>query len=115
MASNAGIARFDTLRSVAFGSIAASYTAVGSAFTHSVRTLKIVNLTDQPVLVSFDGTNDNDVLPMNSGEVYDFGANSVANVGNFEQPNNTTVYVKRQGSAPSSGSVYVVIIYGATS
>ena len=115
MASNAGIARFDTLRSLAFGSISASYAAVGSAFTHSVRTLKVVNLTDQPVLISFDGTHDNDVLPMNSGEVYDFGANKVSNAGNFEQPNNTTVYVKQQGSSPSSGSVYVVVIYGATS
>lgn len=105
--------RYDTLRSLAFGSITTSYVAVGSAFTHAVRVINIDNLTDANLLVSFDGTNNHTVVPAGAGKIFDYATNRVGPVDQLEQSVGTTVYVKREGGAPTGGTVYVTVLYAS--
>lgn len=114
MSLNGQRARFDTLRSLAFGSISGTYAAVGTAFGQAVRILKIDNLTDANMIFSFDGTTNHTIAPMQSGCVFDFATNKVGPVNQLEQPIGTRVYVKQESSAATSGSVYVTIVYASS-
>lgn len=106
--------RYDTLRSLAFGSITTSYVAVGSAFTHPVRVLNVDNLTDANLLVSFDGTTNHTVIPSGSGKIFDYATNRVGPVDQLEQSVGTVIYVKRESGAPTGGNVYVTVLYAST-
>ena len=103
----------ETVRTLAAGSVAAGYTAVGSAFNNPIRILIIQNLTDQSVMFSFDGTNDHLPLLANGYVVLDVSSNKNQTDGFFFAVG-TTIYVKQIG-APSSGSVYVSVFYGERS
>lgn len=103
------IVRVDALRSVAFGSITGSYTALGTALQHNFRIIKLVNATNTAMFFSFNGTTDNDYLPANSFSLYDLTTNGVDVEFVFQKQ--TQVYVK-YASAPASGAVYVMGIYG---
>ena len=103
---------FQPLKSLAFGSVAAGYTAIGTAFTSAVRNITITNLTDTTVIFSYDGgVTDHDVLPAGAGKVYDFAANKSDNGGMSAFQNGGRVYVKRGGGAPTLGAVYVSAFY----
>lgn len=114
MSLNGQRVRYDALRSLAFGSISGTYAAIGTAFTQSVRIIKIDNLTDANMLFSFDGVINHTVVPTMSGSVFDYGTNRVGPVDQLEQPIGTTIYVKQESGAASSGSVYVTIIYASS-
>ena len=62
------------------------------------------------MLISFDGTNDNDIVPAGGFTLYDFCTNKDNENGWFFRVG-TIVYVK-QVSAPGSGTVYVSAFYG---
>lgn len=111
MSGNAIIVRFDTLRSIAFGSISGSYAAIGTAFTHAMRIVKIVNTCNTNMLISFDGTTTNEVVPAGGFVLYDLTANTETTAEGFFFQKGTTVYVKQE-SAPASGNVYVTCVYG---
>lgn len=104
------IVSVDSYRSLAFGSISGTFAAVGSAFAHPMRLVKIVNTCDADMIISFDGTSLNDYIPAESFALYDLCTNEVENGGWFFRTG-TQVYVK-QASAPSSGSVFVIAMYG---
>jgi hypothetical protein len=112
--NNAQIVRFEALRSLAFGSISGTYAAIGSALTHACRMIGIDNLTDVNVTISFNGSTDHTVIPPGSGKIFDFSTNRAEPVGFLELPSNTTVYAKQTSGAPSSGSVYVTVMYAST-
>ena len=107
------IVRYDVLRSLAFGSISGTYTAIGTAFGYSVRCIKVKNSTDANMLISFDGINNHDVIFSFSGDVVDYASNRQANADKLEQPAGITIYVKQESSAPTMGNVYVTIIYAS--
>lgn len=99
--------RSETMRSIAFGSIGASYTIIGSAFNHPVSKLFIQNLTDVDLLFSHDGTNNSFLLPTEGMYVLDItfdGNNSVS------IPQGDALYVKQSG-VPSTGGVYLTVYY----
>lgn len=100
----------DGLRSLGFASISGTYTAVGTAFGHPMRLIKIINTCNTDMVISFDGINDNDYVPASSFTLYDISTNEAGPDGWFFRTG-TQVYVK-QASAPASGSVYVVAMYG---
>lgn len=106
------VARADSLRSIAFGSISGSYAAVGSAIAHNWRIFKITNNTDGDMFISFDGTTDNLFVPMASFTLYDLSTNAppLSEVDNLVLGVGTQFYVK-QSSAPTRGSLYVEGIY----
>lgn len=100
----------DTLRSLAFGSISGTYAAIGTAFGHPMRMVRIHNTCNTDMFISFDGTNNHDYLIAGESVTYSLTANKVDDGGWFFRAS-TIVYVK-QASAPSSGSVYVTAFYG---
>lgn len=106
-------ATFDTLRSLAAASISAAYAKIGTAATKPIHILKITNTTDADMLISVDGVNAGDILPKSSFCLYDVSANrdgyNPADVMVFRA--GTQIWVK-QVSAPSTGLVYVTMIYG---
>jgi hypothetical protein len=108
MASN--IVRFDALRSTAFGSITNSYVALGTRFAHAMRVLNFQNTTDGDILVSFDGTTDNAIVPASSFSLYDLTSDEDANEM-FRYELGTQIYIK-YSTAPSKGTFYLTAIYG---
>ena len=102
---------FETLKSLANGSIGASYTIVGSTFTHPIRILIVNNGTNAALLFSFDGVNDTFYLGASASQTFYISSNKVTDDGLF-LPIGSGVYVKQSGT-PNSGSVYVSAFYGA--
>jgi len=113
MAKNQIRARYEELRSLAFGSIGATYAAVGTPFVHPVRIIKVFNDTDVNLVISFDGSTNQDISPSGSGHVIDYSANRATNGGQLEQAASETLYIKQESGAASSGSFYVTIIYAS--
>lgn len=105
------IAHVDALRTAAFGSITSGYLPLGTAFTHPMRLVRIINNTNGDLLFSFDTATDNIFCPANSFVLYDLTTNREESLTFFVFANGTQVYVK-YSSAPTSGSVYLECIYG---
>lgn len=111
---SSALVRYEDLRALPFGAIAAFYTAVGLPFFNPVRILKVTNLTDIALLISFNGVDDMDVVAANGAYVYDFSTNRSSKGGLLEQPANDRLYVKQAGAAPAtSGNIYVTVIYAS--
>jgi hypothetical protein len=105
-------AKFDVLRSLAFGGISGAYAVLGSPLGFTARMFKITNNTNGDLFVSTDGVNNMLFIPAGSFVLYDCATNA-ANVGvtdNFLVPIATQFYVK-QSTAPSAGAVYLEVIY----
>jgi hypothetical protein len=114
MSSTSVRIRYEALRSLAFGGISGAYAAVGAVFANPVRMLKITNTTNADLLISFDGVVDRDIIPARTAQIFDYGSNKADTGGQLDQSMGERVYVK-QVSAPSSGSVYVTVIYASAS
>lgn len=113
MATQARKVKFEALRSLGFADISGAYAAVGTPFGHAVRMLKVVNNTDANLIIHYDGLADEDYVAASSQFIYDFTSN-VSETGDvLELAANTTVYVRDDGVAPTSGSVYVIVIYAS--
>jgi hypothetical protein len=102
----------ETLRSLAFGSISGTYMGIGTAMAHPIRMFVLNNLTDKLLLFSFDGINDHLVLPTNGYMILDMTSNKTIPQG-FFLAEGTRVYVKDNGSAATSGAVYLSAFYGS--
>lgn len=106
---------FENLRSLAAGSITNSYVGIGASFANPVRMLKVTNLSDSDLIISFDGINDQDVIAGSSAWIYDFCSNMSTQSGNLEFSVGKRVYVKYISGAPTNGKgVYVTVIYAST-
>src|SRR5574337_251097 len=95
--------RYEPLRSLGFASISGSYAGVGTPFANPIRLLKVTNLTDAALLVSFDGVVDNDIVAANGFYLYDYSTNKADQAGFLEQPLGTRLYVKQESSAATMG------------
>jgi len=101
--------KFEDVREVAFGSVAAGYTAIGSALGDRARIITFYNTTDTDVYISDDGVNNKMRLPSGSGKVLDFTAAKVRDDGLFVHEG-TVFYVKRTAmGAPSVGNVWIEV------
>lgn len=102
----------EPIRSRGFATIGAGYLSVGDELDHAASFLVFQNLTDAAVMVSFNGVDDHLPLPPAGGLVLDITSNrSVAN--GFFAAEGTQFYVKHLGAAPSTGTFYITIFYGA--
>lgn len=104
------VAQFDTLRTVAFGGISGTYVIVGGPLTQPCRILTIVNGTNGDLFLSTDGINNMIFVPSASSVKYDISANRENPSNVFVLPLGTQFYVK-QSTAPTSGAVYVEVVY----
>ena len=111
MSNNPQIVSFDTLRSLAFGSIGATYAPVGVAFTHPVRLVSFDNATDGDLFVSDDGVNDKLFMPAGTFKLFDLNTNRNLIDQVWVLPVGTQIFV-RYGTAPSSKAFYVACLWG---
>lgn len=106
------IARFDSLRTLAFGGISGSYAVVGAPLANNWRMFKITNNTNGDLFISADGTTDNLFIPAMSFTLYDLSTNGapVQQTDDFVMQIGTQFYAK-QSTAPSSGALYIEGVY----
>lgn len=69
------------------------------------------NATNGNSLWSLDGVNDHFFIPASGFILFDLTTNKTLPQGAFIGQG-TTLYVKQSGAAPSSGAVYVSVLYG---
>lgn len=104
-------AQVDTLRTLAFGSIAATYTAVGGPFAYQARIICFTNTTDEDVIFSMNGVTDQLIAPAGSFKLFDVTMNHrPVNMDDFCFAIGTQWYV-RYRAPPSSGAVYIEVVY----
>lgn len=102
----------EPVRSLAFGSIGAGYTGVGTVVDHPIRQFLIQNLTDETVMLSFDGINDHFPIPANGFFLNDISSNQSHSAQGWFLAQDSRLYVKQLG-VPTSGAVYFSVFYGA--
>lgn len=105
------VAIIDTLRTLANGSISASYAAVGSATSLPTRLICFTNNTDADMLFTDDPTVDKIFVAKGSFKLFDISTNRDAYESYIAFRKGTQFYVK-QLAGPTTGSVYIEIIYG---
>lgn len=113
MVASSILIAYETIRSLAFGGISGVYAAVGSPFSNPVRIIKVTNLTDANLLISFNGIDTVDIVAANGFYLYDYGSNKADAGGVLEQSLGKRLYVRQESTAATSGSVYVTIIYAS--
>lgn len=104
---------FDTLRSIAFGSISGTYAAVGTPLTVEPRIICFTNKTQGDMILSTDNTNATGQIfvPAGTFKLYDLTANLIPGKDDsFVIAKGTQFYVK-QVTAPVSGAVYIEDVY----
>lgn len=108
-------AKVDTLRTVAFGGISGTYAKVGTALSYPARIICFTNTTNADVTFSMDGTTDQLIVPAGSFKLFDITTNhKPVGQDDFCFSNGTQWYVK-QVTAPTSGSVYLEVVYAQPS
>lgn len=96
--SNSGLKiKDEALREVAFGSITASYAALGDVLGHDAFIDAFINETNANIYISFDGTNDHKKFGAQAGRVTDLKTNDAYRAAG------TQIYIKHDGTAPTSG------------
>lgn len=101
-------AGFEAVREVAFGSILASYSAVGSATAANARIIYLANDTDVDVYVSIDGVDNHLRVKSNSFRLLDLTSNKTPFAPLF-LAKNLTFYVKRVSGAPATGTFWIEV------
>ncbi len=105
------VARFDTIRTLAFGGISGTYAVVGTPIMNNWREFRIVNATNGDIFISADGVNDNFFLPANTFLLWDLSTNAPINENDNFALSLQTQFFARQSTAPTSGAVYIEGIY----
>lgn len=103
----------DTLRSLAFGGISGVYAPLGAIFTVAPRIICITNGTNGNLIVSDDNTVAAGKLILLAGtfKLFDLTSNMKAqDDDSFVIAKGTQLYVKQE-TAPTSGSIYVELLY----
>lgn len=105
------VAEFDTLRSIAFGSISGSYANIGTSLDTQCTLFKIANNTDGDVIISTNGgVTDHIFVAAGSFSLYDIRSNrKTIHQDNYVLPIGTQFAIK-QVTAPTEGNVYVEVL-----
>lgn len=104
-------AKVDTLRTLANGSIGATFAAVGTPFAFPARIICFTNTTNTDMIFSTDTTTDRLIVPAGSFKLFDVTTNHrPVNQDDFCFANGTQWYV-RYAAAPNTGSVYIEVVY----
>lgn len=103
----------EPVREVAFGSITASYTTVGSILSDYTRIACFNNSTNKDLYISFDGVNNHLRIAANGFKLFDITANEVSPDEGWFINKRTQFYVKQTADgAPTSGNFWIEILAG---
>ncbi len=105
--------RYEPLRSITYADIETGYEAIGLPFANPIRILKVTNLTDQNMLISLNGIDDNDIVAKNGFFLYDYATNKANAAGLLEQPQGDRIYIKAPSTLPTIGNLYVTVVYAS--
>lgn len=105
-------ARWEPLRTIEYNVITDAYFAVGSPLAHPARLVTIKNLTDAELYGSTDGVEDYFELAAGEVKTLDFTSNMSLGQG-FFLAQGDQIYVRATGAEPSTGNVYIEVIYAA--
>ncbi|MGD8326454.1 MAG: hypothetical protein PVF65_06030 [Sphingomonadales bacterium] len=105
-------AKWEAVRSAAFGSVGATYAAIGDPLSNAAIVLHIRSTLDKDVYISMDGSTDHIYVGAGDLVVYDIGTNKIGD-SKLLVPKGTQIYQKRgPGGASSSGNLFVMTLYG---
>jgi hypothetical protein len=111
--SNSVRAYPEPLRTIAANAIGVGFTPLGTPFAHPIRLFKIVNTTNQIILISWDGLVSHDIVPSNGFVLYDISSNKTSNSNDWNFAQGTQIHVTYSGVvAPTVGAVDLVAFYG---
>jgi hypothetical protein len=102
----------EPVRTLAFGSISGTYMGIGLPLNNPARIMLFQNLTDQTLMFSLDGVNDNFPLAAMTSFVLDVTSNKSLGEGYFVAEG-TRIYVRDLGIATTLGAVYVTVMYAS--
>jgi len=105
-------ARWEPIRTLAFGVINGVYSSLGTPLSHPARLLIFQNSTDADMYVSFNGIDDHLELMPYGYLIIDLSSNKTVPQG-FYQAEGDQIYIKDQGVAATSGKVSMSVVYGA--
>lgn len=105
--------QWENLRSLAYGSMAGTYTGIGTPLANPARLIALYNSTDQDLFLSTDGINDKIVIPSRSQRLYDIASNKSVQGGCLFLAAGQRMYVRYPGSAPTLGSIYFEATFGS--
>lgn len=103
-------AAWETIRVVAFGSINATFTALGGILGHHTRQFRFVNTTNADISISVDGATEIIRMAAGSSFVNDLSTNKVQDDGLF-LAEGTQFYIQYASGAPTSGSFWLEVMY----
>ena len=103
-------AAFEAVREVAFGSVGATYSALGAAVGDHARLVRFVNTGNAEVYISLDGATNHIRLAAGSFFLIDLSSNKVRDDGLFISVG-TVFYVKYVTGALGSGDVWCEVMY----
>lgn len=120
MAFNLSLKIFpEILRSLSAASISGSpgtYLALKNGSTigllNPARIIILQNLTDQQINFSWDGVTDHMTLPSMGFILLDVTTNKTMTGGAFHVAEGQVIYAKATGSQPTTGNVYLTVLYG---
>lgn len=105
-------AHVDVLRTLGFAAVLGTFVAVGAPFSFQSRIICFTNTTTEDVIFSMDGTTDQLIVPAGSFKLFDITMNHrPVNMDDFTFPIGTQWYVRYASGAPTSGSVYIEVVY----
>lgn len=104
-------AMVDEIRTLGFADITGTYVEVGAPQAYQARIICFTNTTNEDVLFSMDGETDQLIVPAGSFKLFDITTNHrPVNQDDFCFANGTQWYVKYT-DAPTSGAIYLEIVY----
>lgn len=114
MASVYGIkAKFEPVRVSLYSDIESGYSEkVGGPLENGARVIYILSTVNAPLMFSTDGFNDHFAIAASGYIVLDVTTNHLINEEGWFFPVGTQFYVRNLGS-PTSGDVYLSVIYGS--
>ena len=101
---------FEPIKTLGFAGISGAYASVGDPSSNEIRVFKISNNTAGDLYFTTDTGEDQIFLSAGSFTLYDVQANIGPPDDKFVLPKGTQFSVK-QITAPTSGAVYIEIIY----
>lgn len=111
-------ARYEALKTLGFAAIGANFVGMvdmggnPSSVEHPVRFYHILNNTNADLLFSWDGINPFVLIPAGDTYTDDICTNQALTAG-FLLPEGSRLYIKDNGAAPTSGSIYLTVCYGS--
>ncbi len=104
--------RAEEIRSLNFDELDVDYVPLGGPMEHPIVNYRIQNLSNQDILISYDGVTDQDYVSAGSFVLLDVSSNK-GKGDVLALAKGDIVYVKPATSAPSSGAVALSAYYAS--